>query len=99
MTGDDSVLLSSLLKGKGVDLIDCSSGGNVPGAKIPVAPLYQVPFAEKLKRETGILTGAVGMINTAEEAEVFCKTGRRTLCFLPASFYGMLIFHCMLQKA
>ncbi|MDP4286067.1 MAG: NADH:flavin oxidoreductase/NADH oxidase [Bacteroidota bacterium] len=66
---NDSARLSGILKEEGVDLMDCSSGGNSPEQKIPVAPLYQVPFSEKIKKETGILTGAVGLITTAEEAE------------------------------
>jgi len=65
----DSVMLAKILKDEGTDLIDCSSGGNSPNQKIPVAPLYQVPFSEKIKKETGILTAAVGLITTAEEAE------------------------------
>lgn len=65
----DSVRLATILKNKGVDLIDCSSGGNVPGVKIPVGPGYQVRFSALIKEETGILTGAVGMITTAEQAE------------------------------
>lgn len=68
-TENDSVELAKILKNKEVDLIDCSSGGNSPDQKIPVAPLYQVPFAEKIKKETGIFTGAVGIITTANEAE------------------------------
>lgn len=66
---NESVQLAVILKSKGVDLIDCSSGGLVPHVKIPVGPGYQVPFANKIKNETGILTGAVGMITTAEQAE------------------------------
>jgi 2,4-dienoyl-CoA reductase-like NADH-dependent reductase (Old Yellow Enzyme family) len=66
---DDSVKLAAILKVRGVDLIDCSSGGNSPAQKIPVGPLYQVPFAERIKKETGILTAAVGLITTATEAE------------------------------
>jgi 2,4-dienoyl-CoA reductase-like NADH-dependent reductase (Old Yellow Enzyme family) len=65
----DSVRLATILKNKGVDLIDCSSGGNMPGVKIPVGPGYQVRFSALIKKETGILTGAVGMITTAEQAE------------------------------
>ena len=68
-TDNDSVALAAILKDKGVDVIDCSSGGNSVAQKIPVGPLYQVPFAEKIKKETGILTGAVGIITTAHEAE------------------------------
>jgi 2,4-dienoyl-CoA reductase-like NADH-dependent reductase (Old Yellow Enzyme family) len=65
----DSVELAKILKSKKVDLIDCSSGGNSHEQKIAAGPLYQVPFAEKIKKETGILTGAVGLITTAEQAE------------------------------
>jgi len=66
---NDSVTLAKLLKKEGVDVIDCSSGGNSPEQKIPVAPLYQVPFSEKIKKESGILTAAVGMITTVQQAE------------------------------
>jgi 2,4-dienoyl-CoA reductase-like NADH-dependent reductase (Old Yellow Enzyme family) len=65
----DSVRLSSLLKNNGVDLIDCSSGGSMPGAKIPFAPNYQVPFAKKIRKEAKILTGAVGLITEVQQAE------------------------------
>lgn len=66
---DESVKLASILKGKGVDLIDTSSGGMVHNAKVPVGPGYQVPFAERIKNESGILTGTVGLITQAEQAE------------------------------
>src|SRR4029077_6549619 len=52
------------LKELGADLIDCSSGGNVPNATIPVGPGYQTQFAERIRREANILTGAVGMIKS-----------------------------------
>jgi 2,4-dienoyl-CoA reductase-like NADH-dependent reductase (Old Yellow Enzyme family) len=65
----ESIQLAVILKDKGVDLIDCSSGGMVPHVKIPVGPGYQVPFSNNIKNETGILTGAVGMITSAEQAE------------------------------
>lgn len=68
-TIDDSVALAKVLKTKGVDLIDCSSGGNIPNAKVTVGPGYQVPFAEAIKKQTDMLTGAVGMITTPEQAE------------------------------
>lgn len=64
-----SVELARQLQELGVDLIDCSSGGNVPYAKIPVGPGYQTPFAEQIRREAGIMTGAVGMITSAAQAE------------------------------
>jgi 2,4-dienoyl-CoA reductase-like NADH-dependent reductase (Old Yellow Enzyme family) len=64
----DSVELARRVKPLGVDLIDCSSGGMVTYAKISPAPGFQVPFAEQIRRETGILTGAVGMITEPEQA-------------------------------
>lgn len=67
-TESDSIKLVEILKNKTVDLIDCSTGGNVATATIPVEPLFQVKFAESLKKSTGILTGAVGLITTAKEA-------------------------------
>lgn len=85
-TIQESVALSVILKSKGVDLIDCSTGGNVPHAKIPVAPGYQVEFAEKIKKETGILTGAVGFITTAQEAETIISTGQADLVLLAREF-------------
>ncbi len=75
-TADDSVALSKLLKEKGVDLIDCSSGGNVATAKIPLKPGYQVEFAEKIKKEAEILTGAVGLITTPQQADEIIQTGQ-----------------------
>ncbi len=68
-TIEDSVSLANVLKLRGVDLIDCSSGGLVPNAKIPAAPGYQVPFAEEVRKRTGILTGAVGIIVKSDQAE------------------------------
>ena len=80
-TGDDSSALAKILKNKGVDLIDCSSGGNVAGAKIPLGPGYQVPFAEKVRRETGVLTGAVGLITESLQADSIIKTGHADMVF------------------
>jgi 2,4-dienoyl-CoA reductase-like NADH-dependent reductase (Old Yellow Enzyme family) len=79
---DDSVQLVKLLKNKGVDLIDCSSGGNSHQQKILVKPLYQVPFAEKIRHEADILTGAVGLITTAEEAENILQQGKADVIVL-----------------
>ncbi|HWF84245.1 MAG TPA: NADH:flavin oxidoreductase/NADH oxidase [Vicinamibacterales bacterium] len=72
---EQSVRLSRRLREHGVDLIDCSSGGNVSHAQIPMGPAYQVPFAAQIKREAGIATGAVGMITTAEQADVIIRRG------------------------
>jgi 2,4-dienoyl-CoA reductase-like NADH-dependent reductase (Old Yellow Enzyme family) len=66
---EESVRLSKILKEKGVDLIDVSSGGLTIDQKIKLGPNYQVPFAEKIKQETEILTAAVGLITTAAQAE------------------------------
>jgi 2,4-dienoyl-CoA reductase-like NADH-dependent reductase (Old Yellow Enzyme family) len=67
--GEDSVRLAGILKTRAVDLVDCSSGGLVPNVKIPLGPGYQVPFAEKIRKETGMLTGAVGLITDVQQAE------------------------------
>lgn len=72
---EQSVLLARWLKEDGVDLIDCSSGGNVPHADIPVGPGYQVPFASRIRREAGIATGAVGLITTGEQAAAILSNG------------------------
>jgi len=79
---EQSVQLAKWLKDVGVDLIDCSSGGNVPNAKIPSAPGYQIPFAEKIKNEAGILSGGVGLITTAEQAEEIIKSGKADIVLL-----------------
>ncbi len=80
-TPEESARLAPLLQKAGVDLIDCSSGGNVSGAKIPIGPGYQVPFAEIVKK-TGILAGAVGMITDAGQAEKIVAEGRADLVLL-----------------
>lgn len=79
---NDSVKIATILKSKGVDLIDCSSGGLVTYQKIPLSPGYQVPFAEKIKKETGILTGAVGLITEAKQAEEILVNGKADLILL-----------------
>jgi 2,4-dienoyl-CoA reductase-like NADH-dependent reductase (Old Yellow Enzyme family) len=71
-----SVELARQVKELGVDLIDCSSGGNVATAKIPVGPGYQTKFAEQIRRESGILTGTVGMITSSAQAEHVIATGQ-----------------------
>jgi 2,4-dienoyl-CoA reductase-like NADH-dependent reductase (Old Yellow Enzyme family) len=70
-----SVELARQLRDLGADLIDCSSGGNVAHAKIPVGPGYQTPFAEQIRRGANILTGAVGMITSPIQAEHIIGTG------------------------
>jgi 2,4-dienoyl-CoA reductase-like NADH-dependent reductase (Old Yellow Enzyme family) len=81
-TIDDSAKLATVLKTKEVDLVDCSSGGNSSVQKIPVGPMYQTLFAERIKKETGILTGAVGMINTIEEASSIIRDEKADLIIM-----------------
>jgi 2,4-dienoyl-CoA reductase-like NADH-dependent reductase (Old Yellow Enzyme family) len=75
-TIEDSVALARLLKQDGADLIDCSSGGNVATAKIPVGPGYQTAFAERIRREAGVPTGALGMITSPQQAEHILRSGQ-----------------------
>ena len=77
----DSVELSRILHEQGVDLIDCSSGGNIATAKIPVGPGYQVPFSEEI-RKTGILTAAVGMITSIEQINGILDTEKADIVLL-----------------
>jgi 2,4-dienoyl-CoA reductase-like NADH-dependent reductase (Old Yellow Enzyme family) len=77
-----TVELARLLKEDGVDLIDCSSGGNVSGVRIPFAPGFQVPFAEQVRREAGIATAAVGLITEAAQADEIIRSGRADLVLL-----------------
>ena len=79
---EQSVELAKLLKRHNVDLIDVSSGGNLPGAKIPVGPGYQVPFAEQIRQEAGIPTGAVGMITDAKQADELIQSEQADLVFI-----------------
>lgn len=77
-----SIELSKRLKELGVDLIDCSSGGLVPGAKIVIRPGYQVPFSEGIRREAKIATGAVGMITEPKQAEEIISKGQADVVLL-----------------
>jgi 2,4-dienoyl-CoA reductase-like NADH-dependent reductase (Old Yellow Enzyme family) len=79
---EQSVELARRLGAGGVDLVDCSSGGNVAQANIPLGPGYQVPFAERIRREAGVPTGAVGLITTPEEAQAIVSEGRADAVFL-----------------
>jgi 2,4-dienoyl-CoA reductase-like NADH-dependent reductase (Old Yellow Enzyme family) len=79
---EDSVALAKLLKALGVNVVDCSSGGVVPHAKIPVGPGYQVPFAQRIRSESGMATGAVGMITDPAQADQIVRTGQADLVFL-----------------
>jgi len=73
---EQSVELARRLGAIGVDLVDCSSGGNAPQAKIPVGPGYQVQFAERIKRDAAIVTGAVGMITEPAQADAIIRNGQ-----------------------
>lgn len=83
---DQSVELAKKLKTLGVDLIDTSSGALLPHVKIPAAPNYQVPFAMKIRKEAHILTGTVGMITDAHQANDILAAGSADLIFLAREF-------------
>ena len=77
-----SIELARLLKPAGVDLVDCSSGGNVAGAQIPLGPGYQTAFADDIRQHAHILTGAVGLITSAVQAEHIVVTGQADAVFI-----------------
>ena len=79
---EDSIALAKLLKAEGVDLVDCSSGGLVPDAKIKVEPGYQVPFAEKIRHGANISTAAVGFITEAKQADNIVRSGQANVVLL-----------------
>ena len=81
-TLEESVELARRLKAEGVDVIDCSSGGIHPDARIPVGAGYQVPLAERIRREAGIATAAVGMITQPMQADEIVRNGRADLVLL-----------------
>jgi 2,4-dienoyl-CoA reductase-like NADH-dependent reductase (Old Yellow Enzyme family) len=81
-TIDDSVELAGALRERDVDIIDVSSGGLVPGAKIPVAPGYQVPFAARIRAEASIPTMAVGMITEPNQANGIIQSGQADFVLL-----------------
>jgi 2,4-dienoyl-CoA reductase-like NADH-dependent reductase (Old Yellow Enzyme family) len=81
-TVEDSTSLAVRLAGLGVDLIDCSSSGNVARASVPVGPGYQVAFADHIKRNSAIKTGAVGLITSPEQAEHIVRSGQADVVLL-----------------
>jgi 2,4-dienoyl-CoA reductase-like NADH-dependent reductase (Old Yellow Enzyme family) len=83
---EDSIALAKLLKAAGVDLVDCSSGGLVPDAKIEVKPGYQVPFAEKVRHGADIPTAAVGFITEAKQADDIVRDGKADVVLLAREF-------------
>ncbi|MBV9759932.1 MAG: NADH:flavin oxidoreductase/NADH oxidase [Acidobacteriaceae bacterium] len=85
-TIDESVELARSVRPIGVDAIDCSSGGTVPHARIPLQPGYQAPFAERIRHETGILTGAVGLITEPAQADTLVRNGSADVVLLAREF-------------
>lgn len=79
---EQSTELARQARSLGIDLIDSSSGGNVPHARIPIGPGYQVPFAERIRREAGVPTGAVGLITAPVQADHIIRTGQADLVLL-----------------
>ena len=98
-TIEESIELAKILKNKNVDLIDCSSGGNIPNAKITVGPGYQVHFAEAIKKEAGILTGAVGFITQPEQAEEIVASGKADVVIMAREFLRNPYFPLHAAKA
>ena len=94
---EESVESARLLKPMGVDLIDCSSGGLAPHAKIPLGPGYQVRFAEEIKRQAQIATAAVGMITTAAQADQIVRTGQADAVLLAREFLRNPYFPLLAQ--
>jgi len=81
-TVEESVELSRSLRGQGVDLVDVSSGGLVPDARVPAGPGYQAAFAERIRREAGMATGTVGLITSPEQADHAIRSGQADLVLL-----------------
>ena len=81
-TLEDAIELAGRLKALGVDLIDCSSGGSTPLAKIPAGASFQVPFADAIRRQTGVLTAAVGLITGPMQADEIVRNGRADVVLL-----------------
>ncbi len=85
-TVNDSVALARKLKSLGVDLVDCTSGGNVADAKIPTGAGYQLPFAAKVRAEAEIATGAVGLITSPEQANQIIRNGQADVVLMAREF-------------
>ena len=96
---DQSVELARLFKAAGVDLVDCSSGGAVAHQKIQIGPGYQVPFAERIRKEAGIVTGAVGMITTPQQADQIVSSGQADMVLLAREFLRDPFFPLHASKA
>ena len=83
---EESIELAGILKSAGTDVMDCSSGGVIPGVSIRLEPGYQVRFAEAIRKEAGILTGAVGLITTAVQAESILEKQQADLVIMGREF-------------
>src|SRR6202034_4665707 len=83
---DQSIELVGKIAPLGVDLIDCSSGGIAPGAKIPIRAGYQVPFAREIRNETDVMTGAVGLITSANQADTILREGSADVVIMAREF-------------
>ncbi len=83
---EQSVELARRLGAAGVDLVDCSSGGLVPYAKVPAEPGFQVPFASRIRRDAGVLTGAVGLITQPRQADGIIRSGQADLVLMAREF-------------
>ena len=82
LTPDEIVAFARLVKAEGIDLLDVSSGGNDPRQQIPLGPGYQVSFADRIRRETGLATGAVGMITSPAQADQIIRTSQADVVLL-----------------
>jgi 2,4-dienoyl-CoA reductase (NADPH2) len=96
---EQSIALAHALKALGVDLVDASSGGAVPGAKIPITPGYQVPFASAIRKATGMLTGAVGKITQTDQANEIIEAGDADMVFLAREMLREPYWALKAQKA
>jgi 2,4-dienoyl-CoA reductase-like NADH-dependent reductase (Old Yellow Enzyme family) len=85
-TLDDSIALARLLGPLGVDLVDCSSGGNTPTVQAPIGAGYQVPLAAAVRREGAVATGAVGLITDPAQADMIIRHNEADLVFLAREF-------------
>jgi 2,4-dienoyl-CoA reductase-like NADH-dependent reductase (Old Yellow Enzyme family) len=83
---DQSIELVEKIAPLGVDLIDCSSGGIAPGAKIPIRAGYQVPFAREIRNETGVMTGALGLITSASQADAILREESADIVIMAREF-------------
>jgi len=79
---EQAVELARRLRARGVDLVDCSSAGAVHDQQIVLGPGYQVPFAERIRRDAGVMTGAVGLITTPEQADAIVSRGQADVVLL-----------------